>query len=255
MKSVSEYWNSNVSNWKVARHLEAGSVPFFEEVERYRFEKLAYLDQIAGYSDYAGQTVLDVGCGLGTDLSRFAKGGAIVTGVDIAPRAVELAQQNFAWRGLQGSFAVMDGEKLDFPDNTFDFVYCHTVLHFTQNPAAMVSEIHRVLKPGGKALLMAINRRSWLFFLHRVAGMKIDYMDAPVFHKMALPEFEENTGSFTMKDIKFFRFPVRTEVHKGWKAVLYNTLFVDFYLALPKRLTGTTGYHMIAFAQKPATAG
>lgn len=254
MNALIEYWNTNVSNWQVAGHLEAGTKPFFAEIERYRFAKLDYLEQAVGFNNFAGKKVLDVGCGLGTDLSHFASSGALTTGIDIAERAIDLAQANFNHGGHEGEFAVMDGEALDFPDDTFDFVYCHTVLHFTREPAAMVREIKRVLKPGGRALLMTINRQSWLYFLHRVGGMKIDYMDAPVFHKMSPAEFTDLVGVFDKVEVKLFRFPVRTEVHKGWKAFLYNTLFVDLYNAMPKRLIGNTGYHLLAFVEKKAEA-
>ncbi len=251
MKSISDFWDQNVSNWKVARHIEVGTPDFFKEVERYRFEKLDYLAPVAGYDRWSGQKVLDIGCGLGTDTSRFASHGADVTGIDISRRAIELTKKNFGWRGLPGHFQVMNGEALEFTDNAFDFVYCHTVLHFTPSPEKMVREIHRVLKPGGRALLMTINRRSWLYFMHRTAGVKIDYMDAPVFHKMDLSEFGELTSPFPEREIRLYRYPKRTEVHKGWKAVAYNTLFVDLFHALPARVTRNTGYHMLAFVQKP----
>ncbi len=250
MSTVEQYWNNNVDNWKVANHLPSGSMEFFKEVERYRFEKLDYLPDAVDFTAYRGQSVLDVGCGLGTDLSRFATHGARCTGVDIAPRAVELARANFQWRDLTGQFDVMDGKAMAFDDNSFDFVYCHTVLHFAEDPAAMVNDIYRVLKPGGTALLMAINRRSWLFFMHRIAGLKIDYMDAPVFHKLDPGQFDKVTSAFTEKQIRLFRFPVKTEVHKGWKALLYNTFFVGGFNALPKIITRNTGYHMIAFVTK-----
>ncbi len=251
MTSVSEYWNTNVSNWKVANHLEVGTETYFKEVERYRFEKLDYLEAAVRFDDQAGKTVLDVGCGLGSDTARFARGGAIITGVDIAPRAVTLARKNFAWRGLDGTFEPMDGEELALPDDTFDFVYCHTVLHFTQNPEAMVNEIYRVLKPGGRAILMTINRKSWLYFMHRFGGAKLDYMDAPVFHKMSPAEFDAKLQIFEDREVKLYRYPVRTEVHKGWKGWAFNTLFVDAFHMLPKRLTKNTGYHMLAFVRKP----
>lgn len=252
MKHIADYWNQNVSNWKVANHLDVGSEAFFKEVERYRFDKLDYLEGIAGFADQAGKKVLDVGCGLGTDTSRFAANGADVTAIDIAPRAIELAQKNFAWRGLTGRFEVMDGEAMTLPDNSFDFVYCHTVLHFTQSPEKMAREIHRVLKPGGRALLMTINRRSWLYFMHRLAGTKLDYMDAPVFHKMDMTEFSQNIAVFPDQEVKLYRYPTRTEVHKGWKATVYNTMFVDLFHALPKSVTRKTGYHIVAFVRKSA---
>lgn len=255
MKNISEYWDKNVSNWKVANHLQVGSQAFFEEVERYRFEKLDYLSTVAGFECYSGKKVLDIGCGLGTDTSRFAFNGADVTGIDISRQAIELAKKNFEWRGVPGQLQVMNGEALDFSNNEFDFVYCHTVLHFTPSPQKMVCEIHRVLKPGGTALLMAINRCSWLYFMHRIAGVKIDHMDAPVFHKMDLRDFTKLTAPFSDKKIKLYRFPKKTEVHKGWKAAVYNTFFVDLFHALPTRMTRNTGYHMLAFVRKSGTVG
>ena len=249
-QEVRDFWDKNVANWKVAAHLDVGSEAFFKEVERYRCEKLSYLEQRVDYSGYKGQSVLDVGCGLGTDLSRFAPGWAITTGVDISPVAVDLARKNFNWRGLKGDFAEMDGEALGFPENSFDFVYCHTVFHFTANPAKLVAEIKRVLKPGGEALIMTINRRSWLYFLHRVAGVKIDYMDAPVFHKYSYDEFKAVTDIFPDNDMIVERFPVHTEVHHGIKAKIYNLFFVDFYNALPRFLVGKTGYHLLSWVRK-----
>lgn len=250
IEQVAKYWNDNVFNWKVAANLETGSSAFFQEVERYRFDKLDYLPKVIDYNAFAGQKILDVGCGLATDLSRFARGNAQVTGIDIAPKAIELAQQNFAQRNLTGDFVCMDGENMTFADNEFDFVYCHTVLHFTPNPEKMISEIKRVLKPGGRALLMTINRQSWLYFLHRLVKLKIDYMDSPVFHKFNYNEFDQLTDVFSHKRIVVERFPVATEVHKGLKAFLYNTCFVDLYNAMPNKLIGKTGYHLLSFVEK-----
>lgn len=250
IQAVEQFWDENVANWKIAKHLPEGSVDFFAEVERYRFEKLNYLPKLIDYDAYKGQQVLDVGCGLATDLSRFARGKAITTGIDIAGHAIKLAKKNFEQRGLSGSFMQMNGEQLDFADNSFDFVYCHTVLHFTPNPQKMINDIQRVLKPGGTALLMTINRCSWLYFLHQIAGMKIDYMDAPIFHKFNYAEFDQLSSIFSERQVIVERFPVRTEVHKGWKASVYNTLFVDLYNALPQKLIAKTGYHLLTLAKK-----
>lgn len=247
---VRDYWDRNVANWKVAANLEAGSEAFFKEVERYRFDKLHYLPNYIDYAGYGNQSVLDIGCGLGTDLSLFAKGGANVTGIDLAPQAIDYAKKNFSWRGLDANLQVMDGEALNIEDNSFDFVYCHTVLHFTSNPAAMIAEIKRVLKPGGQALLMSINRASWLYALHKLAGLKIDYLDAPVFHRFNYSEFEALVSPFSNKQLIVERFPVRTEVHSGLKAVIYNRLFVDLYNAMPNSLIGKTGYHLLALVTK-----
>jgi ubiquinone/menaquinone biosynthesis C-methylase UbiE len=248
-KKVQEYWDRNVSNWKITT-APVGSVEFFREIEHYRFSKLNYLPRIVDFNGYSGKRLLDAGCGLGNDLSRFVSGGAIGTGIDISPAAIKLAKQNFESRNLDATFILMDGENMSFNDNSFDVVYCHTVLHFTPDPDALLGEIYRVLKPGGQAILMTINRHSWLYVLHRLARLKIDYMDAPVFNKYTYSEFEKMLSPFDRVEIMAERFPVRTEVHGGIKAALYNRFFVDIYNALQKQIIGKTGYHLLAFAYK-----
>ncbi len=258
LRAVRDYWNNHVDDWKVAKS-EPGTAEFFREIEEYRFEKLHYLPRVVDFGGHAGQSVLDVGCGVGNDTSRFARGGALVTGIDLAPHSVDLAKRNFAQRGLKGDFLVMNGERMDFPSNHFDVVYCHTVLHFTPNPERMIAEIHRVLKPGGEAILMTVNRRSWLRFLQIVAKVEVDYLDAPVFHTYTIAEFRRLLGVFSRVKLVPERFPVATKVHGGLKAALFNTVFVSAFGLLPKSVIRNSGHHLMAFCGKdepaPPSAG
>jgi ubiquinone/menaquinone biosynthesis C-methylase UbiE len=249
LAEVREFWENNVHDWKVAKS-EAGTAGFFRETEEYRFEKLHYLPKLVDFNGFAGQRVLDLGCGVGNDLSRFAKGGAQVVGVDLAPHSIELAQHNFEQRGLTGEFYVMNGERMEFEDNSFDVVYCHTVLHFTPNPSAMVSEIHRVLKPGGLAIIMTVNKRSWLNVLHKVMKTQIDHLDSPVFHRYTISQFRALLDRFSEIKIIPERFPVATKVHEGWKAKIFNLAFVRMFNLIPRPLVRRTGHHLMAFARK-----
>lgn len=242
---VRDYWNERVTDWKVARHAP-GTPEFFAETEAYRYEKLEYLADALDFPRHAGRRLLDVGCGLGNDLARFAAAGARVTGIDLAPRAVQLARRNFAQRGLPGDFAVMDGERLELPDASFDVVYCHTVLHFTPDPGAMVREIRRVLRPDGLAIVMTVNRRSWMNVLRHVMQVEVDYEDAPVFQPRTVAEFRALLQPFRHVDLRTERFPVPTKVHRGAKATLYNGLFVGAFNALPRAFTRGTGHHLLA---------
>ena len=113
---VREFWNNHVHDWKVAKS-PAGTAEFFREIEDYRFEKLHYLPKVVDFEGYKDQLLLDLGCGVGNDLSRFVRGGARVVGLDLAPHSISLASKNFAQRGLVGSFAVMDGERLGVADD------------------------------------------------------------------------------------------------------------------------------------------
>ena len=251
LNRVRDFWNNHVHDWKVAKS-PAGTRAFFEEIEAYRFEKLHYLPRLVNFSGYAGRSVLDVGCGVGNDLSRFAKGGARVTGIDLAPHSIDLARSNFAQRGLEGEFHVMDGEAMTFADDSFDVVYCHTVLHFTPNPERMLGEIRRVLKPAGTAIVMTVNRRSWMNLLRGLMKVEIDHLDAPVFRTYRREEFARLMASFDAVRIVEERFPVRTKVHAGWKAAAFNALFVDPFNLLPRAVTRRLGHHLLAFATKGA---
>ena len=70
-----------------------GTRAFFDELDDYRFDKLAYLPQVIDFGGYKGKRLVEVGCGVGTDLVRFARGGARVLGVDLSETAVTLAGQ------------------------------------------------------------------------------------------------------------------------------------------------------------------
>jgi ubiquinone/menaquinone biosynthesis C-methylase UbiE len=249
IEAVESYWDRHVDDWKIASH-KPGTPGFFRETEQYRFEKLHYLNDRVPFGEWDGSDILEVGCGLGNDLSRFAVAGARVTGIDISSRAIELSRANFEQRSLSGTFTQMNGEDLQFEDDSFDFCYCHTVLQFTPDPGAMVAEIHRVLKPGGQAIIMALNRRSWLMFLQRVMKTEIDYMDAPEYHLFGVTDLRQVMEPFSELSIVMERFPVRTKIHSGLKARVYNSLFVDFFNALPARITQSFGHHMLAFVRK-----
>src|SRR5579864_1717293 len=121
---VREYWDHHIHDLEITRH-PVGSRGFFDDLDQYHFEKLHHLLHLVDFEGYSGRRVLEVGCGAGVDLARFAKGGAAVTGVDIAPSAIALARANFEQQGLRGRFEVADGERLPFPDDMFDLVYAH----------------------------------------------------------------------------------------------------------------------------------
>ena len=91
---------------------------------------------------------------MGTDLAQFATHGAVVTDLDLSAGHLQLAEENFRLRGLEGRFIHYDAETLPFDDGSFDVVYSNGVLHHTPNTSAVVREIHRVLRPGGRAILM-----------------------------------------------------------------------------------------------------
>jgi len=246
---VRSYWDQHIHDLEISRQ-PVGSRAFFDDLDQYHFEKLHHLLRLVPFDGCNGKTVLEVGCGAGVDLARFAKGGAIVTGVDVAPSAITLAQTNFAQQGLRGEFRVADGEHLPFGDGAFDLVYAHGVVQYTARPQQLVAEVRRVLKEGGEAIFQVYNRVSWLNALSKLMNVGLEHEDAPVLLKYSIPEFKALVSGFREVRIVPERFPVRSRLHKGWKGALFNGLFVGGFNALPRPLVERFGWHLLAFCRK-----
>lgn len=169
-KKTIEHWSSvpigTVTSGFRPKH-KPFSKGYFEEIARFRYQEYApWLSRVAGFDQHRGEKMLEVGCGMGTDLLEFAKGGASVTGIDLTPRHIELAKKRFELFGEKAELLVVDAEELPFADNSFDFVYSNGVLHHTPDTQKGVSEIHRVLKPGREAIIIIYHKHSVHYLLH-----------------------------------------------------------------------------------------
>ena len=246
---VRAYWNRHIHDLEITRH-PVGSRGSFDDLDQYHFEKLPHLLRLVAFDGYGGRSVLEVGCGAGVDLARFARGGAHVTGVDLAASAIDLARANFEQQGLPGLFEVADGENLPFPDDSFDTVYAHGVVQYTANPGRLVEECRRVLKPGGEAIFQVYNRISWLNALGKLMKVGLEHDDAPVLLKFSIAEFRRLVSGFREVKIVPERFPVKSRLHGGWKGAVYNGLFVGGFNALPRTLVRRFGWHLLAFCRK-----
>jgi ubiquinone/menaquinone biosynthesis C-methylase UbiE len=157
---VRAFWQAHPCGTKFS-DAEMGTREFFERIEAHRYTKEWHIPEAADFATSRGLKVLEIGCGLGTDGAQFARAGADYTGVDLTDAAVELARKHFGLLGLRGDFRTADAENLNFADESFDLVYSHGVLHHTPDTARAVREIHRVLKPGGRAVVMLYHRGSY----------------------------------------------------------------------------------------------
>ena len=157
---VRAFWQANPCGVKFA-DAAPGSRHFYELVEAHRYTKEWHIPGAADFAGARGLKVLEIGCGLGTDGAQFAEAGADYTGVDLTEAAVELARKRFELFDLPGKFRTADAENLDFSDDSFDLVYSHGVLHHTPDTEKAVREVHRVLRPGGQAVVMLYHRGSY----------------------------------------------------------------------------------------------
>ncbi|RLC65579.1 MAG: hypothetical protein DRI48_06545 [Chloroflexi bacterium] len=106
--------------------------------------------------------VLDVGCGAGATTGYLAKKyGCRVVGVDLRESMVALSTERAQREGVEGraEFRVADAQELPFDDATFDVVLCESVASFIEDKQRVVSELARVVKPGG---YVGLNEEIWL---------------------------------------------------------------------------------------------
>ena len=175
-----EQWGQDPCGAEYDREHELGTREFFDEVERYRYQEYApWMPRLMEFEQLRGARLLEIGCGMGTDLLQFARGGARCTGVDLTPRSVEITRHRFRLYGAAGDFMISDGEHLPFRSESFDVVYSNGVLHHTPDTAGSIREVHRVLRPGGVAKIMLYHRNSlnyWVEIVLRRGVLGLEFL-------------------------------------------------------------------------------
>ncbi|MBJ7332635.1 MAG: class I SAM-dependent methyltransferase [Solirubrobacteraceae bacterium] len=98
----------------------------------------------------AGERIVDLGTGTGNAALLAAEAGAVATGVDPAPRLIEVATERAREAGLAATFGLGEAAAMDLPDDSADAILSVFGLIFAPDEVAAASEIARVLKPGGR---------------------------------------------------------------------------------------------------------
>src|SRR5262245_18557052 len=148
------------------------TLEWFLEAERYRYGTYApWMFEVMEFSRHRGEHILEIGAGMGTDHVQFAAHGGVMYDLDLSSGHLNLAQRNLELRGLKSTFRHGDGENIPFPDDTFDLVYSNGVIHHTPNTAGVVHEIRRVLKPGGRCILMVYAENSLHYWRNLFAAI------------------------------------------------------------------------------------
>jgi SAM-dependent methyltransferase len=202
----------------------------------------AFVHQLAGgvlewLAPQSGERVLDLGCGDGQLTSQLTATGAAVSGVDASLAMVEAARA----RGISADHA--QAEQLPYPDATFDAVFSNAALHWVRGQDAMLSEVHRVLKAGGRFVAemgghgnIAAIRVAFIAILarygHSEAEDGVNYYPAPAAYRRRL----ERHG-FTVERME--HFPRPTPLAEGGLAGWLRTFRRGVLDTLPPDLRDT----------------
>lgn len=139
----------------VESHGQPFSLQWFLSIEHYRHGREArWLPRVLEFTKHPGETVLGLGFGLGTDWLQFARHGAAVIVCSGNPSQLTLIQRNFQLRGLEGRFLHASATALPLESGSIDVVCINGLLQQVAQPQAVVEEVYRLLKPGGKVIAL-----------------------------------------------------------------------------------------------------
>lgn len=178
---VQNWWNQNPFIYSFDKKDVVPDEAFFKEIDR-KFIKWTPWTQtdnrplsgVIDFSTLSGKRVLDIAIGTGWSTEQLARAGAIVSGIDLTPKAIEISQKRWKVRGVPpADLRVADAQNLPYPDGTFDFVLAWGCLMHMPDTEKAISEIYRVLKPGGQMKAMMYNKHSlhWWYFIFLSKGI------------------------------------------------------------------------------------
>ncbi|MBL1177120.1 class I SAM-dependent methyltransferase [Pantanalinema sp. GBBB05] len=161
-----------------------------------------------------GKSLLDLGCGAGENSVYFALQGAQCVAADYSPGMVDVALKLAERNQVEITGRVINAMAIDVPDHTFDIVYASNLLHHIPDPKLAIREMHRVLKPGGKACF-------WDPLKHNPV--------INVYRRMATAVRTDDETPLDINIINFVRSQFsHTRYDTFWLATLW--IFLQFYL-------------------------
>ena len=156
---VKNFWNEKSCGEVYAEG--QSEIEFYKSETKARYELEPYIHDFSKFEDGVDKDVLEIGVGMGTDHSQWAKSKPkSLAGIDLTPRAIEHTKKRFALLGLKSELKQADAEQLSFEDNSFDLVYSWGVLHHSPNTPQAIKEVFRVLRPGGITRIMVYHKYS-----------------------------------------------------------------------------------------------
>jgi ubiquinone/menaquinone biosynthesis C-methylase UbiE len=138
---------------------EPYSLQWFLDIETQRHRRHGrWIPRLLEFAKHAGETLLGLGHGLGTDWLQYARHGASVVVCSPSGEQLSLIRRNFELRGLSGRFHHTGFRALPLENASIDVACVSSLLHEVDRPEELVDEVYRVLKPGGKVLAVTFAR-------------------------------------------------------------------------------------------------
>ena len=156
-KEIIQYWERSTPMSFVPEKLS------YEKKREFRYSLQDYMNDVFRFNDFKGKMVLEIGCGAGIDSAEFARNGASVISTDLTRTSTELTRDLLTEIGMPSNVVESNALSLPFKNDIFDCVYSFGVLHHFPGIESALAEIYRILKPGGKVMVMLYHRDSLLY--------------------------------------------------------------------------------------------
>lgn len=248
---VRKYWNERPCN---IRHspAEIGTRQYYDQVEARKYFVEPHIPAFAGFPEWRGKRVLEIGCGIGTDAVNFARNGADFTAVELSTESLAIARQRFELFELKGRFYEGNAEQLThaLPDEKFDLIYSFGVLHHTPSPEKAISEIRKLIKPDGELRIMLYARNSWkAAMIEEGLDQPEAQFGCPVAYTYTEQEVRDLLTGFDVVDCRQDHiFPYQIEPYKRYEYVRqpwFESMPDEMFRALERQL----GWHLLVRAR------
>lgn len=183
IKKIKRYWNERPCN---IRHSdkEIGTIEYFNEVEKRKYFVEPHIPKFAEFNNWKGKSVLEIGCGIGTDSINFVRAGANLTIVELSDKSLEICKSRFDAFGLEANLIQGNSENLGHLlkqagiESKFDLIYSFGVIHHTEKPERIVKQVSELLKDDGEFRLMVYAKYSFKLFDFMYQCDEVDFSKA-----------------------------------------------------------------------------
>lgn len=160
-QTIHKFWDSHPCGDSQVESLKGDYEDFFNRYDAFRYSREAHILRRMDAIDFKGKRVLEIGLGQGADSEQIIRRGAIWSGLDMTPESINRVSARLTLRELPYErLDCASALSMPFPDDSFDIVFSHGVLHHIPDIVAAQKEIARILKPGGRLIAMLYARRS-----------------------------------------------------------------------------------------------